>query len=363
MTDGGLQYNSGNANDLEVNVGATGIQGTLAVANGGTGTTSLGELSGTNGLTVTGGSAALVSAASIALDATHTGITSILNGSLKVGADANNHIDFSGGEIAKVIGGVKKLHVQSSNTKFNHGSSNLTGSISSSGTTVTGAGGANFTSELQSGDVITAGGQTRTVQGITNSTTLTTTEAFNPALSAGTAYTKLVATLQIENQKVKPAVHDDTALGEEALCFTDLYLSHGANIYFRNSGNTDRDAAIVHSAGAFTFRGSNSSNYSEITASACTVASDANLKQDITVIDPQYALNAVNAMQPTEWNWKDNKQKSSGIIAQQLQEVDAVSHLVKNDSTLSVNYNGMSGYLIGAIHALTAEIAELKKRV
>ncbi len=63
-----------------------------------------------------------------------------------------------------------------------------TGTISSSGSTVTGSG-TSFTTQLTIGDLITASGQTRTVSTITNNTSLTINAAFSPDLSAGTSFT------------------------------------------------------------------------------------------------------------------------------------------------------------------------------
>ena len=62
---------------------------------------------------------------------------------------------------------------------------NLTGTVSSSGTTVTGSGTA-FTSQLAVGDIILSDSQTRRVATITNNTSLTTDAAFSGALSGDT---------------------------------------------------------------------------------------------------------------------------------------------------------------------------------
>ncbi|MGD0090195.1 MAG: Ig-like domain-containing protein [Planctomycetota bacterium] len=75
------------------------------------------------------------------------------------------------------------------------------GTISSSGTTVTGLG-TNFMSQLRVrvGDSILANGQIQTVQSITNDSTLVTFNPFTPALAAGTQYfmvlTKFTSQLQ-----------------------------------------------------------------------------------------------------------------------------------------------------------------------
>ena len=62
---------------------------------------------------------------------------------------------------------------------------NLTGTVSSSGTTVTGSGTA-FTSQLAVGDIILSDSQIRRVATITNNTSLTTDVAFSGALSGDT---------------------------------------------------------------------------------------------------------------------------------------------------------------------------------
>jgi hypothetical protein len=64
----------------------------------------------------------------------------------------------------------------------------VTGTISSSGTTVTGTGTA-FTSTLKVGDTIWAYGQSRTVSTVTSDTSLTTTTAFSPTVT-GAPYIK-----------------------------------------------------------------------------------------------------------------------------------------------------------------------------
>jgi hypothetical protein len=64
-----------------------------------------------------------------------------------------------------------------------------TGTITSSGTTVTGSGTAVFQSQLQIGDRITVSGQTRTVNAITSNTALTVDSAFAPDITPATAFT------------------------------------------------------------------------------------------------------------------------------------------------------------------------------
>jgi len=73
--------------------------------------------------------------------------------------------------------------------KWSTSTTALTGTISSSGTTVTGVG-TNFDPEIAVGDVIVAAGQKKRVTARASDTSLTTATAFNPAIPAGTAAAK-----------------------------------------------------------------------------------------------------------------------------------------------------------------------------
>jgi hypothetical protein len=66
----------------------------------------------------------------------------------------------------------------------------VSGTLSSAGLTVTGAG-TSFATELREGDLIRANGQVRQIATITNATTLTLLEAFAPNLPAGASYERL----------------------------------------------------------------------------------------------------------------------------------------------------------------------------
>jgi len=103
------------------------------------------------------------------------------------------------------------------------------GTVSSSGTTVTGASSA-FTTELLVGDVITASGQSRLVTVITDATTLSTLIPFNPAIGGGTSYTIQKATRVLNSAGVVDAVLSpggSVALGEGASLLND-----GSNLLF-----------------------------------------------------------------------------------------------------------------------------------
>jgi hypothetical protein len=66
----------------------------------------------------------------------------------------------------------------------------VSGTISSAGLNVTGAG-TSFTTQLRQGDLIRASGQVRQISSITNNTNLTLLDAFSPNLPAGSTYERL----------------------------------------------------------------------------------------------------------------------------------------------------------------------------
>ena len=88
----------------------------------------------------------------------------------------------------------------------------------------------------------------------------------------------------------------------------------------------------------------------KLTATAVNSSSDENLKKDIATIEN--ALEKVNQLRGVEFTWKDNNEKSMGLIAQELQKV--FPELVSEDQNgLSINYNGLIGVLIQAVKELT----------
>jgi hypothetical protein len=92
----------------------------------------------------------------------------------------------------------------------------VSGTISSAGLNVTGAG-TSFTSQLREGDLVRSNGQVRQVATIVNNTALTLLEAFVPNLPAGTAYERLdgfdhESTVEIDLIQEKQAPHITTYL-------------------------------------------------------------------------------------------------------------------------------------------------------
>lgn len=88
--------------------------------------------------------------------------------------------------------------------------------------------------------------------------------------------------------------------------------------------------------------------------------SDRNLKKDIITIDNPW--NIIDYISGYNFYWKDNGQKSSGVIAQELENF--APHLVSTDehSHRSVNYHGLIAYLIESVKNLNQRVKELESR-
>lgn len=87
--------------------------------------------------------------------------------------------------------------------------------------------------------------------------------------------------------------------------------------------------------------------------------SDASLKINVTPITG--AVATVGSLNGVEYDWKDNGEKSAGVIAQELEKI--LPHLVNEvDGVKSVNYHGLVGYLIEAVKELDQRIKTLEDK-
>jgi hypothetical protein len=88
--------------------------------------------------------------------------------------------------------------------------------------------------------------------------------------------------------------------------------------------------------------------------------SDIKLKENIhSIPDPLAKVMQINGVR---FRWKDTKEISIGVIAQDIEEV--IPEIVKNnDHTKTVNYNGLIGVLIEAVKEQQRQIEELKKQI
>jgi len=97
------------------------------------------------------------------------------------------------------------------------------------------------------------------------------------------------------------------------------------------------------------------------TATDFNSTSDANLKQNIKVIDNP--LEKVMQLNGVSFDWIDTQQSSAGVIAQDVEKV--LPEIIRNNSTgyKSLNYNGLIGLLIEAVKEQQKQIEELKKQI
>ena len=88
-------------------------------------------------------------------------------------------------------------------------------------------------------------------------------------------------------------------------------------------------------------------------------SSDMTLKQDFIPINN--SLDIISRLTGFGFTWKDSKEKSYGLSAQEVEKV--IPEIVKNrpDGTKGINYMNLVAFLIEAIKDLKQEVTELKK--
>ena len=130
--------------------------------------------------------------------------------------------------------------------------------------------------------------------------------------------------------------------------------SGGATTYVQCDGSSG--AVKLHHYGTLKF---------ETTSSGVTVSgdvnstSDINLKKDIEVVTS--ATEMLNQLRGVKFAWKENDEKSVGVIAQEVEAI--LPELVKGEEgDKSVNYSGLVGVLIEAVKELSARVDELENK-
>ena len=222
------------------------------------------------------------------------------------------------------------------------------------------------------GTAVTGVGQGRSMMLATDGTNITTMEEPDSTVlaSAGTS-----ATLKIEIDAntvaiaAKVSVKFATSASTAAFATSATNATNASNINISTTGSSSshrmvfgpandsagNQALFKDSAANFYYNpSSNQLNVGSLVASGdVTAFSDKRLKDDVVTLDGT----KVFQMRGVSFT-KDNKQ-SSGVIAQELEEV--APELVFNDSEYkAVAYGNIVGYLIEAIKHLKEEIEELK---
>ena len=95
------------------------------------------------------------------------------------------------------------------------------------------------------------------------------------------------------------------------------------------------------------------------TASEFDALSDINFKENVQTVDN--ALDKVMSLRGVSFDWKESKEPSFGVIAQELEQV--FPELVRGESPKAVNYNGLVGILIESIKDMKQEIVSLNEDI
>jgi hypothetical protein len=97
-----------------------------------------------------------------------------------------------------------------------------------------------------------------------------------------------------------------------------------------------------------------------LSVTVLTQTSDASMKYDVNRINN--ATDKLTKLNGVDYRWKNNSTMGSGVIAQELQTI--LPHLVHSDSNgqLSVNYNGLSGYIIETLKEINERLKRLENQ-
>jgi hypothetical protein len=373
----GLQANGGigtsgqvlTSNGTTIYWGSAGASGTVtSVATGNgltggpittTGTVSIlansGITANTTGLFVTQGTGLVVNATGVHVNATYIG-TLAANSSTYLGS-VNNLGNTTGIYTTGTINAAS--HTVGTSTIANSTGVFTTGTVNGATISVGTSTIANSTGVYTG--VVNGSSLTVSTSTIANSTGVFTTGTVNGAtISVGTSVIANTTRLVI-----------GTAVGLQANggigTSGQVLTSNGTTVYWAGAGvavtanNTDSQTFFIPMSNSTTGTWSNGvvSNTklyfvpSTGTLNATIFNSLSDRKQKINIVTAPVGF--IDAIRGVEYNWKDTGKKSSGVIAQEIEEY--LPHLVETkDGSKSVNYSGLIAYLI-------EEIKELKDRV
>ena len=147
---------------------------------------------------------------------------------------------------------------------------------------------------------------------------------------------------------------DDVALKNSGSLTGNRVLKWDSGNGQLTNSNIADTASLVTVGVALTVSG-NLSVSGIATAQTFDVNSDVRLKENIQIVDNP--LDKVLRIEGVSFDWKKDKKRSIGVIAQNIEEV--LPELVSGDDVKSVNYDGLIGVLIEAIKELNKKIDEL----
>ena len=100
-----------------------------------------------------------------------------------------------------------------------------------------------------------------------------------------------------------------------------------------------------------------------VTAQTFATVSDSRHKTNIDTIKPEDGMELVRSIRGVKYNMKTNNVASAGVIAQEVQEKAPELVVADASGMLTMNYDGLNGYLVPAIQLLYDKLAELTEEV
>ena len=89
--------------------------------------------------------------------------------------------------------------------------------------------------------------------------------------------------------------------------------------------------------------------------------SDIRMKDDVRSVEPGWGVAMAKTIRPVFFQWKDTKESSLGVIAQELQESLPEAVRETKSGMLTVNYGMLASVCLAAIQDLQREIEELRE--
>jgi hypothetical protein len=219
-------------------------------------------------------------------------------------------------------------------------------------------GSSNKTIDIKAGTNITL---TKTAGSITisaNDTSVAWSEITSkPTTLSGYGITDSIQSTLVSGTSIK------TINGTSVLGSGDITISGGATLADDTSTNSTYypTFAIATSGNMSTAKVSSTKltfnpSTGTLAATELNSLSDVNKKENITNITN--GLEIINKLNGVEFDWKENGNHSSGVIAQELEKV--LPFLVTEiEGTKTVNYLGIIGYLINAVQELSKKNKEV----
>jgi hypothetical protein len=141
------------------------------------------------------------------------------------------------------------------------------------------------------------------------------------------------------------------------------FVPESTNLYFTNARATSAitNATLSNVTVSGTITVSNVVASSTVTAPNLYAYSDQRLKSNIIPI--KNALEKVKALEGVYFTWKDNGQKSLGLIAQAVEKIEPLAVGESPTGLKTVNYLSLIGLLVEAIKEQQEQIDSLNSKV